>query len=85
MNLLVHAGKAPQAVSTFMAGDRLVALNKNRDGSPPDVRPIVVGESPRRLVESASVPLSRRIYPAFFSPCSLEWLAGQELRRSSIV
>ncbi|KAL5484012.1 hypothetical protein EMCRGX_G020438 [Ephydatia muelleri] len=34
-------GKAPQAVSTFMAGDRLVALNKNRDGSPPDVRPIV--------------------------------------------
>ena len=43
-NLLV-SGKAPQAVSKFMAGGRLIALNKNKEGSPPDIRPIIVGES----------------------------------------
>ena len=41
------SGKAPQAVSKFMAGGRLIALNKNKEGRvvPPDIRPIVVGES----------------------------------------
>ena len=44
VNLLV-SGKAPQAVSKFMAGGRLIALHKDKEGSPPDIRPIVVGES----------------------------------------
>ncbi|KAL5474501.1 hypothetical protein EMCRGX_G026456 [Ephydatia muelleri] len=35
-----------------MAGGRLIALNKNKEGSPPDIRPIVVGESLRRIVAS---------------------------------
>ena len=48
VNLLV-SGKAPQAVSKFMAGGRLIALNKNKEGSPPDIRPIVVEESLRIL------------------------------------
>ncbi|KAL5500176.1 hypothetical protein EMCRGX_G011690 [Ephydatia muelleri] len=46
VNLLVSR-KAPQALSNFMAGGRLIALNKNKEGSPPDIRPIVVGESLR--------------------------------------
>ena len=45
MNFMV-SGKAPQAVSKF---GRLIALNKNKEGSPPDIRPIVVEESLRRL------------------------------------
>eukprot|EP00731_Ephydatia_muelleri_P006949 Em0003g1197a len=48
VNLLV-SGKAPQAVSKLMAGGRLIALSKNKEGSPPDIRPIIVGESLRRL------------------------------------
>ena len=48
MNLLV-SGKTPLAVSKFMAGGRLIALNKNKEGSPPDIRPIVVGESLRKV------------------------------------
>ena len=47
MNLLV-SGKSPQAVTKCMAGGRLIAINKDKAGSPPDIRPIVVGESLRR-------------------------------------
>ena len=81
VNLLV-SGKAPQAVSTFMAGGRLVALNKNKEGSPPDIRPIVVGESLRRLAgKCICATLKEKISSFFSSHYSLEWLAGQGLRR----
>ena len=36
-------------MSTFLAGGRLIALNKSKEGSPPDVRPIAVGETLSRL------------------------------------
>ena len=49
VNLLV-SGKAPQALSSFMAGGRLIALNKNEESSPPDIRPIVVhGRIPEKV------------------------------------
>ena len=49
MNLLV-SGKAPQALSKFMAVGRLIALNKNEESSPPDIRPIVVhGRIPEKV------------------------------------
>ncbi|KAL5517632.1 hypothetical protein EMCRGX_G003214 [Ephydatia muelleri] len=43
VNILV-AGKAPASVSRFIAGARLIALNKVKEGCPPDIRPIAVGE-----------------------------------------
>ncbi|KAL5516860.1 hypothetical protein EMCRGX_G002290 [Ephydatia muelleri] len=48
VNLLV-SGKVPLPVSVFLAGGKLVALNKIRGGQPTDVRPIAVGETLRRL------------------------------------
>ena len=46
---LLAAGKAPLSVARFFAGGSLTALNKFRHGSPPDIRPIAVGETLRRL------------------------------------
>ena len=69
VNLLV-SGKAPQAVSKFMADGRLIALKKNKEGSPPDNRTIVVGESLKRLA-GEFVPLSRRRYRVF--PATTVW------------
>ena len=43
------SGKVPVPVATFLAGGRLIALNKGKEGNPPDVRPIAVGETLRRL------------------------------------
>ena len=46
---LLAAGKAPLSVARFLAGGSLTALNKFRHGSPPDVRPIAVGEAYRKV------------------------------------
>ena len=43
------AGKAPASVSRFIAGARLIVLNKVKVGCPHDFRPIAVGEVIRRL------------------------------------
>ena len=67
VNLLV-SGKAPQAVSKFMAGGRLIALNKNKEGSPPDIRPIVVGESLRRLAGKCICASLKEKISSFFQP-----------------
>ena len=68
VNLLV-SGKAPQAVSKFMAGGRLIALNKDKKGSHPDIRPIVVGESLRRLAgKCICASLKEKILDFFFQP-----------------
>ena len=84
MNLLVLE-KAPQAVSKFMVGGILIALNKNKEGSPPDIRPIVVGESLRRLAGKCICASLKEKISSFSSHYSLEWPAGQGLRRLSIV
>ena len=47
---LLASRKVPKAVSKFIAGDNLVALSKDKPGSPPDIRPIAVGETLKRLV-----------------------------------
>eukprot|EP00731_Ephydatia_muelleri_P009283 Em0004g1621a len=67
VNLLV-SGKTPQAVSKFMAGGRLIALNKNKEGSPPDIRPIVVGESLRRLAGKCICASLKEKISSFFQP-----------------
>ena len=46
---LMASGKVPVPVATFLAGGRLIALNEGKEGNPPDVRPIAVGETLRRL------------------------------------
>ena len=72
MNLLV-SGRAPQAVSKFMAGGgTLIALNKNKEGSLPDIRPIVVGESLRRLaVKGICASLKENV--SIFFPATTVW------------
>ena len=46
---LLAAGKAPLSVAIFLAGGSLTDLNKFREGSLPDIRPIAVGETLRKL------------------------------------
>ena len=68
MNLLV-SGRAPQAVSKFMAGGgTLIALIKNKEGSLPDIRPIVVGESLRRLAVKGICASLKENVSIFFQP-----------------
>ncbi|KAL5499697.1 hypothetical protein EMCRGX_G011154 [Ephydatia muelleri] len=52
-----------------MAGGRLIALNKNKEDSPPDIRPIVVGESLRRLAgKCICASLKEKTSEFFFQP-----------------
>ena len=78
----LHAsGKAPSMVARFLAGGTLIALNKLKDGSPPDIRPIAVGESLRRLTGKCSCTLSRTKLLIFSSPFNWELPAVQALKR----
>ena len=45
VNLLVSDKLLKQCPHSWLHGGRLVALNKNKEDSPPDVKPVVVGES----------------------------------------
>eukprot|EP00731_Ephydatia_muelleri_P022875 Em0015g458a len=51
---ILASGKAPPLVSRFLARGTLIALNKLKDGSPPDIRPKALGESLRRLTGKCS-------------------------------
>ena len=55
-------------MSTFLAGGRLIALNKGKEGYPPDVRPIAVGETLRRLTGKCICAILRDKFSSFFQP-----------------
>ena len=65
---LLAAGKAPLSVARFLAGGSLTALNKFKDGSPPDIRPIAVGETLRRLAGKCLCSLVKDKVSSFFEP-----------------
>ena len=65
---LLAAGKAPLSVARFLAGGSLTALNKFKDGSPPDIRPIAVGETLRRLTGKCLCSLVKDKVSSFFEP-----------------
>ena len=67
VNLLV-TGNVPLPVSVFLAGGKLVALNKIRGGQPIDFRPIAVGENLRRLTGKCLFALSKEKSSSFFQP-----------------
>ena len=61
-------GKAPASVSRFIAGARLIALNKVKEGCPPDIRPIAVGEVIRRLAGKCVCTILKDKAADFFQP-----------------
>ena len=65
---LLASGKAPPMVAKFLAGGTLIALNKLKDGSPPDIRPIAVGESLRRLTGKCICALVKDKASDLFQP-----------------
>ena len=65
---LMASGKVPEPVATFLAGGRLIALNKGKEGNPPDVRPIAVGETLRRLIGKCICAILRDKISSFFQP-----------------
>ena len=67
MNLMASE-KVPVPVATFLAGGRLIALNKGKEGNPPDVRPIAVGETLRRLTGKCICAILRDKISSFFQP-----------------
>ena len=54
-------------VSKFLAGGSLIALSKDKPGSPPDIRPITVGETLRRLVGKCLCRITKEKASEFFS------------------
>ena len=65
---LMASEKVPVPVATFLAGGRLIALNKGKEGNPPDVRPIAVGETLRRLTGKCICAIQRDKISSFFQP-----------------
>eukprot|EP00731_Ephydatia_muelleri_P002977 Em0001g2977a len=68
---LLASGKAPPMVAKFLAGGTLIALNKLKDRSPPDIRPIAVGESLRRLTGKCICALVKDKASDLFQPLQL--------------
>ena len=69
--MILAAGKVPTSVSKFLAGGCLIALNKNKKGCPPDIRPIAVGETIRRLTGKCMCALVKDKATEFFQPLQL--------------
>ena len=46
---LLASGQVPSQVAKYLARGCLIALEKNKPDCPPDIQPITVGESLRRL------------------------------------
>ena len=65
---LLASGKVPVHVSAYLAGGKLIALDKSKEGSPPDVRPIAVGETLRRLTGKCICTILRNKFSSFFEP-----------------
>ena len=68
---LFASGKAPPMVARFLTAGTLIALNKLKDGSPPDLRPIAVGESLRRLTGKCICTLVKDKASDLFQPLQL--------------
>ncbi|KAL5463725.1 hypothetical protein EMCRGX_G032650 [Ephydatia muelleri] len=71
------AGKVPKSVSNFLAGGCLIALV----GCPPDIRPIAVGETIRRLAGNCMCALVKGKAAEFFQPRQLGVAVVQGQRR----
>ena len=65
------AGKVPPPVSVYLAGGKLVALNKFTEGQPTDVRPTAVGETLWRLTGKCLCTLLKGKFSSFFQPFQL--------------
>ena len=68
---LLASGKVPLVVSKFLVGGNLIALSKDKPGSPPDICPIAVGETLRRLVGKCLCRITKMKASDFFSPHQL--------------
>ena len=55
-------------MSKFLAGGSLTASNKQKEGCPPDIRPIAVGETFRRLTGKCLCALVKEKASDFFQP-----------------
>ena len=65
---LLATGSVTNVVSKFLAGGNLTALTKDKPGSPPDIRPIAVGETLRRLVGKCLCQITNGKASNYFSP-----------------
>eukprot|EP00731_Ephydatia_muelleri_P023351 Em0015g934a len=68
---LLASGKVPSEVSRYLAGGNLTALKKIKPNSPPDIRPIAVGETLRRLTGKCLCALVKEKASDFFQPLQL--------------
>ena len=65
---LLFSGKVPVSVAKFMAGDSLVALEKNKPNCPLDVRAIAIGETLRRLASKCICAIVKNKASEFLFP-----------------
>ena len=69
-NLLI-SGKVPVQVARFLAGGNLVALEKNKPNSPPDIRLIAVREAIRCLAGKCLCLITKEKAHNFLAPLQL--------------
>ena len=83
---LLASGKVPVCVSAYLAGGKLIALDKSKEGSPPFVRPIAVGETFCRLTGKCICTIFWNIFSSFFEPSQfgVACKAGAEKIRHSL-
>ena len=67
---ILASGKVP-LVLKFLAGGNLIALLKDKPGSPPYIHPIAAGETLRRLVGKCLCRITKMKASNFFSPHQL--------------
>ena len=69
---LLASRKVHLVVSKFLAGGNLIALSKDKPGSPPDIRPIAVGETLIRLVGKCLCRITKMKASDFFLSSPIE-------------
>ena len=68
---LLASGKVPVAVSKFLAGGCLTALDKNKPNSLPDIHPIAVREALRHFVGKCLCAVTKEKASEYFAPLQM--------------
>ena len=65
---MLASGQVPSFVAKFLAGGSLIALEKNKPNSTPDIHPIAIGECLRRLMGKCLCIVIKQKAQDFFMP-----------------
>ena len=76
---ILAGGRDPPSISKFLAGGRLITLSKTTEASKSDIRPIVVGETLRRLMAKCLCLTIREKARDLFQPLQVEVACSERI------